>query len=186
MAAQSLTCSIPDCNSPNDRRGWCAKHYTRWYRHGDPLAFHGTTPQKCAVLSCNNRSRVRGWCRKHHARWKTHGNPAYSPARDHGMSKAEVMAYELSRAIPDNGCLITKAALTGAGYGAVTLRGQLVALHRLSLETRLGRSLQKGEQANHTCHRRACINPDHLYAGTQQDNIRDRDMARRTAKGPRR
>ena len=34
----------------------------------------------------------------------------------------------------------------------------------MALEYRLGRPLAKGEQANHRCHRKACINPDHLYA----------------------
>jgi hypothetical protein len=31
------TCSINGCTSPVDRRGWCTKHYTTWYRTGDPL-----------------------------------------------------------------------------------------------------------------------------------------------------
>lgn len=30
-------CLIPGCNRPNDRRGWCKDHYTRWWRYGDPL-----------------------------------------------------------------------------------------------------------------------------------------------------
>lgn len=32
------TCSIDGCTEDEDRRGWCNKHYLRWYRHGDPLA----------------------------------------------------------------------------------------------------------------------------------------------------
>lgn len=31
------TCSISDCLSPLLARGYCRKHYLRWYRHGDPL-----------------------------------------------------------------------------------------------------------------------------------------------------
>ena len=31
------TCSILDCNKRRLARGWCARHYTRWLRHGDPL-----------------------------------------------------------------------------------------------------------------------------------------------------
>lgn len=30
-------CTIEDCTSPALARGWCAKHYNRWQRHGDPL-----------------------------------------------------------------------------------------------------------------------------------------------------
>ncbi len=31
------TCSVTGCERPATRRGWCAKHYSRWMRHGDPL-----------------------------------------------------------------------------------------------------------------------------------------------------
>lgn len=30
------TCSVPECTSPVDRRGWCNRHYIRARRHGDP------------------------------------------------------------------------------------------------------------------------------------------------------
>ena len=31
-------CSIPDCGKLWFCRDWCSAHYTRWQRHGDPLA----------------------------------------------------------------------------------------------------------------------------------------------------
>lgn len=31
------TCSVSDCDSPTAGRGWCAAHYMRWRRSGDPL-----------------------------------------------------------------------------------------------------------------------------------------------------
>jgi hypothetical protein len=31
------TCSIQGCDKPPHARGWCKKHHTRWWRHGDPL-----------------------------------------------------------------------------------------------------------------------------------------------------
>lgn len=30
-------CSIDGCNNPAKTRGWCGKHWSRWYTHGDPL-----------------------------------------------------------------------------------------------------------------------------------------------------
>lgn len=33
------TCAIGDCGLKVFARGWCSKHYTRWRRNGDPLAF---------------------------------------------------------------------------------------------------------------------------------------------------
>lgn len=32
------TCSLPECQRPHSGRGWCAAHYQRWRRYGDPLA----------------------------------------------------------------------------------------------------------------------------------------------------
>lgn len=31
------SCSLPGCHNPSRRRTWCATHYARWFRHGDPL-----------------------------------------------------------------------------------------------------------------------------------------------------
>lgn len=31
------TCAISDCGRRTAARGWCWKHYLRWYRHGDPV-----------------------------------------------------------------------------------------------------------------------------------------------------
>lgn len=38
MTKPKPACSIPDCGKPSIARGWCSRHYTRWHRHGDPLA----------------------------------------------------------------------------------------------------------------------------------------------------
>jgi hypothetical protein len=29
-------CSVEGCENPAQSRGWCRKHYQRWYRYGDP------------------------------------------------------------------------------------------------------------------------------------------------------
>ena len=30
-----MTCTITDCNAPAHARGWCNKHYLRWWHRGD-------------------------------------------------------------------------------------------------------------------------------------------------------
>jgi hypothetical protein len=58
------------------------------------------------------------------------------------------------------------------GYPQASVRNKSVRLHRWMLET-MQRPLVKGEVACHKCDNKPCINPDHLFIGTQKDNIRD-------------
>lgn len=39
------TCSVDGCERPSKWRGWCQKHYYRWYRHSDPLAVRPGLPR---------------------------------------------------------------------------------------------------------------------------------------------
>lgn len=44
------TCSVDGCESPSRRRGWCSKHYQRWYAHGDPLGVAPRADQRILFL----------------------------------------------------------------------------------------------------------------------------------------
>ena len=73
-------------------------------------------------------------------------------------------------------CLIWRGSLTGAGNGTGGGYAQYCgkALHRLMYENTRGETLGPGSKVLHLCHRRACIQPSHLYVGDDADNAGDR------------
>jgi hypothetical protein len=58
------------------------------------------------------------------------------------------------------------------GYGEFRRNCQLIRSHRFSYELHKG-EIAVGLGINHHCDNPKCVNPDHLYAGTQLDNTND-------------
>lgn len=59
------------------------------------------------------------------------------------------------------------------GYGQTWDGARVVRTHRFAWEIATGRTIPEGMQINHHCDNRPCCNPDHLYLGTHDDNMRD-------------
>ena len=58
------------------------------------------------------------------------------------------------------------------GYGQILFRKKMFLTHRLAYTLTKG-EIPKGKIVCHSCDNRKCCNPDHLWLGTQQDNLLD-------------
>jgi len=74
-------------------------------------------------------------------------------------------------------------AATADGYGYVSVGGRMLLAHRLSWKIHNG-PIPAGMCILHRCDVPACVNPAHLFLGTQLDNIRDRDAKKRHVPSP--
>jgi hypothetical protein len=81
---------------------------------------------------------------------------------------------------PLSGCHVWQGACNPGGYPTITLHRQSHLVHRLAWTLRYG-TIPKGFVLCHRCAERRCINPDHHFVGTQQDNMADMGGATRGA-----
>ena len=73
---------------------------------------------------------------------------------------------------PKTRCWIWTLCTTQRGYGRLSYRGKHRYIHHVSYEEFVGPILE-GKQVCHRCDVPSCCNPDHLYLGSQTENLID-------------
>jgi hypothetical protein len=176
------TCLVDECGRatgtgvPGTGHGWCAKHYKRWRKHGDPLitliARDGLT--ECTISGCGRPHIARGWCGRHYDSWRFHGDPL-AATLIFGDDEARFwQKVSKNGPVPDYAphlgpCWLWTGGLDGKGYGQFGLGGKHVRAHRFAYEL-LVKPIPAGLDLDHLCRVITCVNPAHLEPVTRQVN----------------
>lgn len=81
-------------------------------------------------------------------------------------------------------CWLWTASVSGGGYGQFIAHGKLIVASRYSWEIHYG-IIPDGMLVCHHCDTPSCVNPSHLFLGTELDNKRDMKEKGRSAHGER-
>ena len=73
--------------------------------------------------------------------------------------------------VTESGCWLWISATDKDGYGVIGVKGKQKRAHRLSYELYIGK-IPDGLCIDHKCRVRCCVNPSHLEAVTNGENIR--------------
>lgn len=106
-------------------------------------------------------------------------NSVLNKARAIVKQKQQEFNYTVSK----TGCWIWKGGVGKDGYGKLKRNGKTIRAHRFFFELHKHLILP-GQVVCHTCDTPLCVNPEHLFAGTQLDNERDKDAKGRRPDSP--
>ena len=74
--------------------------------------------------------------------------------------------------IPFSGCWLWTGSCMANGYGQIGYKGKNAYAHRVSWILHIG-PIEPGMHVLHRCDVKNCVNPNHLFVGTADDNMKD-------------
>ena len=79
-------------------------------------------------------------------------------------------------------CWEWKAFINPGGYGTFKVGKRMIHAHRVSWMLSFG-DIPNQLWVLHKCDNRSCVNPSHLFLGTNDDNMKDMVLKKRSTKG---
>lgn len=134
----------------------------------------------CLIQDCSRSYYAKGYCELHYKRNKTTGNPLGIKPSGPAPRSIEDRFWEKVVPTDPNDCWIWQGSFHSRGYGQLWHNEiqHCIGAHRVSLLIKTG-ILSETLEVCHTCDNPPCVNPNHLFFGTAQDNALDREAKQR-------
>lgn len=131
----------------------------------------------CKHPGCDGtKVKALGYCAAHYTR-HSRGQDMDAPIMRSTRTDEERFWSKVDR----SGECWTWTGATFNGYGVFRLDGKAQLAHRVARRWIKG-EIPDGEQLDHTCHNRACVNPNHLRFADHATNGQNRASANRNSK----
>lgn len=151
----------------NDYAPWVAKHGL--------IAPYG----ECQC-GCGEKTRICNHARPY--KGQVFGEPIRF-VKGHGKRNVLLIAFWKNvKQGSDDECWEWKGSVVGKGYGVLRCVNETKLAHRISYELHHG-PIPDGLDCLHKCDNPPCVNPNHLFLGTNDDNIQDKVTKGRQPKG---